>query len=752
MPLPRPCQIRSTIFGLASVMALGHFGLSQLQSPSSAGIQKIDHVIFLIKENRTYDNIFGAFNTKYGAKTCKLSTGQVVPEGRAPDRYPHDIDHGWAGAVLAMDGGKMDQFDLIGLGGGASGDDSGDLLACRQFLAKDIPNYFAYAHNFALGANMFSSLHGPSFPNHLYTIAADSFGVIDNPFHQLQTHSWGCDGPNTEEDEELVHILQPNGMVTAQRPCFTGVTTMAETLDNAGVSWKYYAPPSTDPGYIWSTFNAISDVRNGSDWNKVVDPSNFVSDVQANKLPSVSWIITPFWQSEHPEASTCEGENASVTELNALMNNPSLWASTAVFVVWDDFGGDYDHVAPPQTDKFGLGPRVPLLVISPYARKGFVSTTQYEFSSVLKFIEERFGLPALSDRDANANDITDSFNFSQTPLPPFTLTPRQCPLVSATTLRMGTAVKGVASTAVTRRLDIYNSRLKALTLDSITSNNPQFSTTGQSCTPVTDCSTGNATYCAAGTVLNPRNTDGTCTAACSVCVTFTPNGTGTRTGKITVTDSDSSSPETTTLAGLGTNVELSPSQLNFSGVALGSNALLPLTLTNTGATAVSITSIKANTDYTATSNCGASVAPGGSCTINVTFAPSQSALRPGALSVESSDPASPERVDLVGRGLGVVLSPGKLVFGSQAVGTTSAPLTVTVTNQNPSAITMGTVTASDDYSVSSNNCPATLGAGKSCAVQVEFAPDEAGASTGTLFIADTDQSAPQQLPMSGTGK
>lgn len=752
MRFPYLRSFATPIFGLASVLALMPLAASQVQNPPATGIQKISHVIFLIKENRTYDNMFGAFNTKYGAKTCKLSTGQVVPEGRAPDRYPHDIDHGYAGAILAMDNGKMDQFDLIGLGGGSSGDETGDLLACRQFTAADVPNYFAYAHNFALGANMFSSLHGPSFPNHLYTIAADSFGVIDNPFHQLQTHSWGCDGPNTEEDQELVHILQPNGIITAQPPCFSGVTTMAQTLDNAGVSWKYYAPPSTDPGYIWSTFNAISDVRNGPDWSKVVDPSNFISDVQANRLPSVSWIITPFWQSEHPEASTCEGENASVTELNALMNNPSLWASTAVFVVWDDFGGDYDHVAPPHDDAFGLGPRVPLLVISPYARKGFVSTTQYEFSSVLKFIEERFGLPALSARDANANDITDSFNFNQTPLPPFILTPRQCPLVSATTLHMGTAVKGVAGTAVTRRLDIYNSRLTALTLDSITSNNPQFSTSGQSCTPVTDCSTGNATYCTAGAVLNPQSTDGSCTAACSICVTFTPNGTGARTGKITVTDSDSSSPQTTTLSGLGTSVELSPTQLNFGGVALGATAVMPLTLTNVGTTAVTLTSMKANTDYTATNNCGSSVASGGTCTINITFAPSESALRPGALTVVSSDHASPERVDLVGRGLGVVLSPAKLVFGSQAVGTTSAPLTLTVTNQNPSAITMGTVTVSDDFVVSSNNCPATLGVGKSCAVEVEFSPDETGATTGTLFIADTDQSSPQQLPMSGTGK
>ena len=723
------------------------------QGPTTpVGIQKISHVVFLIKENRSFDNMFGAFNAKYGAKTCTLSTGQGVPEGRAPDRYEHDIDHASAAALLGMDGGKMDQFDLIGLGTGTSGDNSGDLLTCRQFSAAEIPNYFAYAHNFALGANMFSSLHGPSFPNHLYTIAAESFGVLDNPFHLLNTYSWGCDGPDTEEDQEQVRVLQPNGVITVQFPCFTGVNTMAQTLDNGGVSWKYYAPPSTDQGYIWSIFNAISDVRNGPDWSKVMDTSNFIADVQANQLPSVSWVITPWWQSEHPDASTCEGENASVTELNALMNNPSLWASTAVFLIWDDFGGDYDHVAPPQPDAFGLGPRVPLLIISPYARKGYISTTQYEFSSVLKFIEERFGLPALGDRDANANDMTDSFNFNQKPLAPLILTPRSCPLVSASTLNMGTAVEGVASTAITRRLDIYNSRATPLTIKSIASSSPQFSVTGLGCKPMADCSTGNATYCGAGTVLNPQSTDGSCTAACSICVTFTPSGAGKRTGKITVIDSDSSSPQTTTLSGFGTAVELSPALLNFGSVALGSQAAQPTTLTNVGKKALTITSIGANTDYTTSNNCGASVAAGGTCTINVTFMPSSSGPRPGALSVISGDPASPERVDLVGQGLGVVLTPTHLAFGSQTVGTTSAPQTVTITNRNTATILLGPVTATDDFIVSANSCSATLGAGQSCTVQVKFAPDETGSTPGTLFISDSDPNSPQQLPMSGTGK
>jgi len=527
---------------------------------------------------------------------------------------------------------------------------------------------------------------------------------------------------------------------------------MAQTLDNAGVSWKYYAPPSTDPGYIWSTFDAISDVRNGPDWNKVVDTSNFILDVQSGQLPAVSWVITPWWQSEHPDASTCAGENATVTELNALMNNPTLWASTAVFIVWDDFGGDYDHVAPPQPDIYGFGPRVPFLIVSPYARKGHISTTQYEFASVLKFIEERFGLPALGTRDANANDITDSFNFNQTPLPPLLLSTRTCPLVSALNVNMGTAVKGVASTAIVRRLDVYNSRATALAIDSIVSSNSQFSVTGQSCTAVTDCSTTLQNYCTAGTILNPQTTDGSCSPACSICVTFSPSGTGVRTGKVTVSDSDASSPQTTAVSGLGSLVELSPTLLNFNGVALGATTTLPVTLTNVGTTAVKITSIQPNTDYTSTNNCGTTVAAGGSCTINVTFTPTSSGARPGALLVTSSDPASPERVDLDGHGLGVLASRTDIAFGNQAVGTTSAPVTITLTNENSFTILVGAVTASDDFLVSSNNCPASVSPGKSCAVQVEFSPDETGKVTGTLFVTSSDPNSPLELGLSGTGQ
>ncbi len=727
------------------------------QGSSPTGINQINHIIFLIKENRTYDNMFGVFDAVNGTTTCTTSTGQVIPMRHAPDRYPRDIGHSWANAVLAIDNGKMDSFDLMGLDTPLTADGHGDLLTCSQFYGTDIPNYYSYAQHFALGARMFSSLTGPSFPNHLYTIAADSHGVTNNPVDPLHplTHAWGCDASNTGDDVEEVQVVQSSGVISNQFPCFTEFITMADTLDNAGVSWKYYAPPISDLGYVWSTFDAISHVRNGLDWSNVVDTSTFITDVQNNQLPSVSWVVTPYWQSEHPPESTCAGENTTVTQLNALMSNPALWNSTAIFIVWDDFGGSYDHVAPPQVDGYGLGPRVPLLVVSPYAKAGYISTTQYEFSSVLKFIEERFNLPALGDRDLNANDITDSFNFGQTSLSPLILSPRQCPLVSATQVTMGTAVANDTSGAISRHLDIYNSRSAALSINSIVSDNPEFAVTGQSCEAVTDCSKNNSPhYCSAGTVLQPQSSDGSCTPACSICVTFSPTQPGQRAGNITVTDNDSSSPQTTTAKGMGTMLSLSPEWTqNFGNVTLRSSANLPVTLTNAGTVPVVITSISTITDYASSNNCGLSLAPQASCTIQVNFTPSTSGERPGILSVVSSDPASPQRYRLVGQGVGVVFNPATLAFGQQGVGSTSVAKTITITNDHNTPLLIGSITSTrDDFLISGNKCPAALGSTQSCTLQVSFSPDQAGVISGSIQFSDNDATSPQLLPMIGTGK
>jgi len=393
-------------------------------TPSSPTGQ-IKHIVFFIKENRTFDDYFGTYPGANGATTATDSSGQVVPLLHQADQVP-DIDHSSEGARMAWDNGKMDKFDQLHSNGtkGASAPYTNNSLT--QLYQSNIPDYWNYAQNYVLGDNMFSSLMGPSFPNHLYTIAAQSGGVVDNPQTDKNigtlgnaARGWGCDVAN-----QSVKVENSSGGISLQEACFN-FQTLADELDAQHYSWRYYAPPSGTGGYIWSTFDAIKHIRYGPDWKFVVPTEQFMSDAASGTLPTVSWIVTPALYSEHPPASVCVGENWTVRMLNSLMKSPD-WSSTAVFLTWDDFGGFYDHVAPQQIDNYGLGFRVPLLVISPYAKKGFIDHTQFEFSSMLRFAEDELGLPTLTNRDKDANDMMDAFNFSQNARPPLILRQHVC--------------------------------------------------------------------------------------------------------------------------------------------------------------------------------------------------------------------------------------------------------------------------------------------------------------------------------------
>src|ERR1700681_3082253 len=381
---------------------------------NAEGLAKIEHIVFIIKENRSFDTYFGTFPGADGAMTGRTSKGEVVPLTRTPDHMPFDLGHSWEDAIKAIDASKMDRFDLV-----VNGNVDGEMLPYTQMRESDIPNYFAYARNFVLADHMFSSLRGPSLPNHLFTVAAHAGGAIRKP--RTNEGIWGCDaGP-----DELVDVMDSKGEISKEPPCFD-LPTLADRLEAANVSWKYYAPTRGQEGYLWSALDAIKHIRNTSLWtSKVVPDGQFVEDARNGRLPAVSWLVTGV-ASEHPPYSTCKGENWTVEQLNAVMEGPD-WASTAVFLTWDDFGGFYDHVPPPSVDKFGLGPRVPLLIISPYARKGKVIHTQYEFSSFATLVEKRFSLAPLTERDQKANDMLDSFDFAQQPLPSVILHPRSCP-------------------------------------------------------------------------------------------------------------------------------------------------------------------------------------------------------------------------------------------------------------------------------------------------------------------------------------
>ncbi len=386
---------------------------SEGREENLAGLKKIEHIVLIVKENRTFDHYFGTFPGAYGTQFGRISTGELVRLSRALDKAP-DVDHTYESAVLAIHDGAMDRFDLIP---GATVD--GQYLAYSQYTEEDIPNYFTYARNFVLADGFFSSLAGPSFPNHLYTIGAQSAGAISNP---QGVHSWGCDSP----PEARVDVMDAAGNITPEYPCFD-FETLADSLQARGISWKYYAPQQGEQGYIWSAFNAIAHIRLTPLWAEHVRPiQEFAQDALHGQLPAVSWLVAKRPESEHPPDGACRGENWTVQQINAVMEGPG-WESTVVFLTWDDFGGFYDHVGPPIVDNVGFGPRVPLLVISPWSRPGYICRATMEFSSILTFIEKRFELDPLTRRDKFANDMLDCFDFSQSPLPPLILPVRSCP-------------------------------------------------------------------------------------------------------------------------------------------------------------------------------------------------------------------------------------------------------------------------------------------------------------------------------------
>jgi len=306
-----------------------------------------------------------------------------------------------------MNGGKMDGFDVISPG----------LSAYTQAGEQQIPNYWQYAQRFALADRYFTSIHGPSLPNYLYIVAAQSGGVIDNGGGAIENgidqSGAACNG----EPIGAVTVVDAEGHTRKQTPCFD-FPSLPDRLEEAGIRWRYYV----------SGGGAMNMLRNSEHWADDFAPNEqVITDAQTGNLPAMSWVFSDGADvSEEPPGSICKGENWTVQVLNAIMQGPD-WSSTVVFVTWDDYGGFYDHVPPPQVDQFGLGPRVPLLVISPFVKPGSVSHTTYEHSSILKFVETRYHLRPLTARDQNASDMLDIFDFQQAPLSPLVLQPRSCP-------------------------------------------------------------------------------------------------------------------------------------------------------------------------------------------------------------------------------------------------------------------------------------------------------------------------------------
>jgi phospholipase C len=277
--------------------------------------------------------------------------------------------------------------------------------------------YWSLAQNYTLADRMFTSVSAGSYPQHQFLIAAQSDDVVIGP----NGVPWGCDAPPGTYTE----IAGPGGVLTqGPFPCFVS-PTLQTLLDPAGLSWRYYSPPVVGGdvgGLLWSAFDSIRAVRYGPEWNtNVISPETRILTDLPGSLASMTWVVPSFVNSDHARSMSTSGPEWVANVVNAV-GNSQFWGSTAIFIVWDDWGGWYDHVAPPQLDGLGLGIRVPLIVVSPYAKHHYVSHIPYEYGSIVKFVEWTFGLSnlhALDSRatDTRANSLFDCFDFTQTPAP-----------------------------------------------------------------------------------------------------------------------------------------------------------------------------------------------------------------------------------------------------------------------------------------------------------------------------------------------
>lgn len=446
----------------------GSTGGTASGSPSpSPGISladaPIEHVVFIIKENRTFNHYFATYpgaegSTEGGTIRCTedgCEDGPVVRLKPATDTQPHDLTHCFRCGLVAINGGKMNGFNQMNGVIPTTPEKAllyGKDLSGYVYHDRDtLPNYWAYADRFVLADHFFTPMYGPTLPAHLYAVAAQSNLIVDNKSTTDREGNY-CDDPteyatrfepkearaNAERIMELERQIARDGESTYElgaywgkvRLCFD-IEVLPDQLEEAGISWKYYANENA-----WmNVLQMIRHVRYSDMWEKVQPPETFVKDVRRGEMPQVSWLVPPESYNEHPGGgkSVCAGENWTVHQINTIMRS-EYWRSTAIVVVWDDFGGFYDPVPPPQYDIMGLGPRTPALIISPYTRRGenpdggYVDKTVYEFSSVLAFIQQLFGLEPMTERDGRANPLLGAFDFENPRFEKLVLPLRQdCP-------------------------------------------------------------------------------------------------------------------------------------------------------------------------------------------------------------------------------------------------------------------------------------------------------------------------------------
>jgi phospholipase C len=431
-----PLLLSLLFWGAACLLTLnscGGSGSQGVRPPPPTG--KIKHVVVIFQENRTPDNLFqdpvlisrGADIVQSGLN----SLGQTIPLDPSPLATPYDLGHGPGDFRKMYDRGKMDGADKVGVGCPVGVPNCPPPNPQFKYVqTSDVQPYFHLAEQYTFGDRMFQTNQGPSFPAHQFLISGTSAPTATSNLFAASNPNVGpagCIGP----PNELVSVIDPSGKESSTMyPCFEH-PTLTDLLNKAGISWKYYAPSA---GSIWTGPDAIQHMCQpqivggllsctGTDWSNVIIPEQQVlTDIANNQLAQVTWVIPNGFASDHAAVNDGSGPSWVASVVNAI-GNSSYWADTAIFITWDDWGGWYDHVAPKVVSDgtswgsgYVYGFRVPLIVVSPYAKAAYISHATHDFGSLLKYIENVFGLGSLNYADAPADDFSDCFDLNQTPI------------------------------------------------------------------------------------------------------------------------------------------------------------------------------------------------------------------------------------------------------------------------------------------------------------------------------------------------
>ncbi len=358
---------------------LSHPDRSSALPPLVPGTTPIQRVIVIMKENHAFDNYFGTYPRANGipenASLPDGSGGRVSPHWLSMSWTP-DLPHSRADMITSFDVGENDLFAVVadhavpGLGN----------ISVGYYDRRQLPYYWSLAQNFTLADRYFASILGPTTPNRLFSIAGQAGGLTTNPIHGLEV-----DFP-----------------------------TIFDQLDARGISWRYYGIANELETTTLLQLRHV--VSNPAMSSKVIPLSMLARDIRSDDLPSVTYIdpngflAADLQINEHPPGNVTTGQTWTESVVQSIMTS-SMWASCVIILTWDESGGFYDHVPPPQVDQWGYGFRVPMLAISPFSRRGSIDHDVMDHTSILKFIARNWNLPARTPREALASDMMSIFDF-----------------------------------------------------------------------------------------------------------------------------------------------------------------------------------------------------------------------------------------------------------------------------------------------------------------------------------------------------